>query len=187
MFATPSCLAALLLISIFSFGCNKSPSLIVNKAVYGDLPNGTAVDVTEKVRTMVKNGSLSTLASEINFGVPFNGTMKLTITKAIIKFQYSYPADATETIKGFQIGNTLHTTGDGGAKFTVYYNYGDGKPRSTESGDDGSLNIDPPIKLRVDYTYDGVSMSKTVIYGRTLEINGTSERGNQGKTDKHND
>lgn len=144
---------------------------LVQKASYGDLPDGPSVDVTEKVRAIVRNGSLNIAANDSNFGDPFNGIMKLTITKAIIKFQYSYPADVTDTIKGFQTENTLHTTGDNGAKITVYYNYGDGKSRSVESGDDGSLNIDPPIKLKVDYTFNKVSRSKTVDHGHTLDVN----------------
>jgi hypothetical protein len=160
----------LALASIFSSGCGKE-SLFIRKAVYGYLPDGPTVDVTDKVRPKVKDGTLSVTATDSNFGDPSNGTMKLTITKAVIKFQYSYPADATDTIKGFQTGNTLHTTGNGGAKFTVYYNYGDGKPRSTQSWDDGSLNITPPTKLRVDYAFNGVDMSKTVDYDHTLEIN----------------
>jgi hypothetical protein len=150
-------------------------NLVIRKAVYGYLPDGPTADVTDKVRQMAKNGTLSVAVADRNFGDPSNGTRKLTITKAIIKFQYSYPADATDVVKGFQVGNELHTTGNGRAKFTVYYSYGDGRKMSTESGDDGSLNIAPPTRLRVDYAVDGIDSCKIVNQGQSLEISGKIE------------
>ena len=150
-------------------------NLVIRKAVYGYLPDGPTADVTDKVRQMVKNGTLSVTAADRNFGDPSNGTRKLTITKAIIKFQYSYPADATDVVKGFQVGNELHTTGNGGAKFTVYYSYGEGRKMSTESGDDGSLDIAPPTRLRVDYAIGGIDSCKIANQGQSLEIGGKIE------------
>ena len=42
--------------------------VIIRKALYGDLPNGTSKDVTKKVAAIVKAGSLSVDASNATFG-----------------------------------------------------------------------------------------------------------------------
>jgi hypothetical protein len=161
---------------------DASGKLVIRKAVYGNLPDGATRDVTDKVRAMVKNGALSVAATDDNFGDPFNGNMKLTITSAEIRAPgvnlggAGGAGDITQTVKQFQNGNTLNATFNGnGPTVTVYYDYGDGKRLSTQSGNDGSLNITTPTQLRVDYTFNGVDMSKTVGYKRTCEINDTTE------------
>ncbi len=50
--------------------------VVIQKAVYGDLPNGLSADVTNKVAEIVKAGSLSIGASNANFGDPAPGTAK---------------------------------------------------------------------------------------------------------------
>jgi HEAT repeat protein len=50
--------------------------VVIQKAVYGALPNGPSADVTKKVAEMVKAGALSIEASNANFGDPANGTTK---------------------------------------------------------------------------------------------------------------
>lgn len=44
--------------------------LVITKAVYGDLPNGKFVDVTQKVKDAVADGALFIDASNVNFGDP---------------------------------------------------------------------------------------------------------------------
>ncbi len=152
---------------------------IVRKALYGDLESGRTIDVTDKVRAIVQGGSLSMEATDRSFGDPFQGSLKLSIHRAIMKVRFlnfggeGGGADVTDTIKQFQNGNTLWAklNDDGGGKVTVYYDYGDGKERSVSTAADGTLNVVPPSQLRVDYTLDGADRSTTVNYGRTLEIN----------------
>jgi hypothetical protein len=44
--------------------------LVIVTAFYGDLPNGQKTDVTAKVQAMVKDNTLSVVASNVNFGDP---------------------------------------------------------------------------------------------------------------------
>jgi hypothetical protein len=143
-------------------------SLVVRRAIYGDLPDGTTADVTDKVRTMARYGALSVLATDDNFGDPYKGAMKLTIVRAEIRVPYlnlggeGGAVDITDKIKPFQSGNRLTAKMGGSGKVTVYYKYGEGKTLSREQADDGSIMIAPPTKLRVDYSLNGKKMSKTV-------------------------
>jgi|GEM_PF-1137190 hypothetical protein len=152
-------------------------TLVIRKAIYGDLPDGTTVDVADKVRAMVKDGALSVAATDGNFGDPYNGKMRLTITSAEVRVPNinlggeGGAGDFTDKVKPFQDGNSLHLKITGDMKITVYFNYGDGKQRTAHSGRDGSVDITVPTKLRVDYTANGVDASKTVDLGQTLKIN----------------
>ena len=91
----------------------KKGILVINKAMYGNLPDGMAVDVTDKVRGLVKDSTLNVRASDDIFGNPYNGTMKLKIIKASVKvFELNLgdddgAGDITSTIKQFQVGNCL--------------------------------------------------------------------------------
>jgi len=51
-------------------------SVVVTKAVYGDLAGGKTADVTEKVRGLISGGTLSVEASNGNFGDPAPGVAK---------------------------------------------------------------------------------------------------------------
>lgn len=51
-------------------------SVVIQKAVYGDLPDGPSADVTGKVAAIVKSGSLSVAASNGNFGDPAPSIVK---------------------------------------------------------------------------------------------------------------
>jgi hypothetical protein len=146
--------------------------LVIRKAVYGEIPDGPKVEVTDKVRAMVKNGMLSVVATDDNFGDPYNGTMKLTIIKAEASGSgLNMGSSFTDIIKGYQRGNSLMTRITGFGKVTVYYKYGDREALSTSSSDDGLLIINPPTKLRVDYTVNGVDATKTADLSDALEIN----------------
>lgn len=55
--------------------------LVIQKAEYGDLPDGAKSDVTMKVKEAVANGKLSIEATNDNFGDPAEGIVKkLTVT-----------------------------------------------------------------------------------------------------------
>jgi hypothetical protein len=67
-----------LAVGVSSSGGADAPvaKLVIVKAVYGDLPDGAKTDVTEKVKGMVKDGALSVVASNDNFGDPAEGVVK---------------------------------------------------------------------------------------------------------------
>jgi len=73
--------------------------LVIKKAVYGDLPDGKSVDVTEKVAGMVKDGALSVDATNDNFTDPAEGTAK--------KLMVDYTFDGAEKSKSADEGQTL--------------------------------------------------------------------------------
>jgi HEAT repeat protein len=50
--------------------------VVVTKAVYGDLPDGTSADVTEQVKQLVASGALTVDASNANFGDTAPGAVK---------------------------------------------------------------------------------------------------------------
>jgi len=54
----------------------KKSRLVIRKAVYGDLPNGMASDVTADVAEMVENDALEGTANNENFGDPAGGKVK---------------------------------------------------------------------------------------------------------------
>jgi HEAT repeat protein len=51
-------------------------TIVVQKAVYGNLPDGPSVDVLERVAHTVEAGSPSITASNVNFGDPAPGSVK---------------------------------------------------------------------------------------------------------------
>lgn len=55
----------------------KDPlDLVILKAEYGDLPNGTKADVTAKVKAMQRVDGLTVEANNENFGDPVEGKVK---------------------------------------------------------------------------------------------------------------
>jgi HEAT repeat protein len=55
----------------------KAPGgIVIEKAVYGDLPDGQSAEVTDKVKQIVDSGSPTVEASNANFGDPAPGTPK---------------------------------------------------------------------------------------------------------------
>ena len=67
-----------LAVGVSSSGGADAPvaKLVIVKAVYGDLPDGAKTDVTDKVKEMVKDGALSVVANNDNFGDPAEGVVK---------------------------------------------------------------------------------------------------------------
>jgi len=51
-------------------------NVVIQKAVYGDLPDGPQADVTAKMADLVKTGATSVQASNKNFGDPAGGRVK---------------------------------------------------------------------------------------------------------------
>ena len=51
-------------------------NVVIQKAVYGDLPDGPSADVTAKLAAIVQSGSASVQASNKNFGDPAGGRVK---------------------------------------------------------------------------------------------------------------
>jgi hypothetical protein len=72
--------ACLMLVAYFSPTSARADdadkTLIITKAVYGDLPAGKQEDVTDKVKAMVKDNSLNCSVSNDNFDDPAQGTVK---------------------------------------------------------------------------------------------------------------
>ena len=55
---------------------SQPAALVVTKAVYGDLPSGASIDVTDKVKALVKEGKLKVEATNDNFTDPAEGIQK---------------------------------------------------------------------------------------------------------------
>ena len=73
--------------------------LVITKAVYGDLPDGGKIDVTEKVAKMVKDDALSVDATNDNFTDPAVGTGKT------LKVDYTF--DGKDNSKSVAENETL--------------------------------------------------------------------------------
>ena len=83
----------------------KAPRLVIKKALYGDLPDGTKIDVTKKVAEMVKDDTLSVAATNENFTDPVEGTVK--------KLQVDYTFDGKDKSKTVNEGETLTISNTG--------------------------------------------------------------------------
>ena len=69
----------------------KPSKLKIVKAFYGDLPDGTKTDVTDKVQIAVKDNALSIGATNDNFGDPVEGTAKK------LKVDYTFDGGAAKS------------------------------------------------------------------------------------------
>ena len=69
----------------------KPSKLKIVKAFYGDIPDGTKTDVTDKVQSAVKDNALSIGASNENFGDPVEGTVKK------LKVDYTFDGGAAKS------------------------------------------------------------------------------------------
>jgi hypothetical protein len=161
--------------------------LVITKAVYGDLPDGNATDVTSKVAAMVAHNALTVVAINGNFGDPAEGIVKkLRVEYTIDGVPASRTVDenATLTIKGDPIRLVI--------KKAVYGDLPDGSfsdvtTKVAQAAEGDTLSIaanndtfgDPASgifkKLRVEYTFDGKDRSKTVSENETLAISNAGE------------
>lgn len=163
-----------------------SGTLLIVKAVYGDLPDGQAADVTEKIAGMVKDNALSVDATNDNFGDPANGVAK--------KLRVDYTIGGVPGSLSVNENETLRVSGDAaplaGALTIVKALYGDlpnGQSADVtqkvaamlkENGltvEATNDNFGDPAegvvkKLQVDYTINGKPQTLTVSEGETLTI-----------------
>lgn len=84
--------------------CNRQKRMpgdvVIQKAVYGDLPDGPQADVTKNVAEFVKAGSLSVDASNDNFGDPAPGKVKkLRVEYTVNGAPRTRTVKETETLK----------------------------------------------------------------------------------------
>jgi len=81
----------------------RMPSgIVIEKAVYGDLPDGPSADVREQVQRMVDSGSLTVDATNGNFGDPAPGTVK--------RLRLDYTENGTPVSKTVGEGGKLSLT-----------------------------------------------------------------------------
>lgn len=165
-----------------------APKLVIVKAVYGDLPDGNATNVTAKVVAQVQNDTLTVEATNDNFGDPADGVVK--------KLRVEYTLNGVAGTKTVDENATLKI--DANAKIRLIIrqaSYGDlpnGKlvdvtKKVADLVNDNALSIadtndnfsDPAEgiekTLKVDYTFDGTAKSKTVAENDTLTISATGE------------
>jgi len=86
---------------------NKKPAakLVIRKAMFGDLPDGNANDVTADIAGRVKEDSLNVMANTDDFGDPAGGRPK--------KLQVDYTFDGKEKSKSAGDGETLTISAEG--------------------------------------------------------------------------
>jgi hypothetical protein len=156
-----------------SVASQQPGALIIRKAVYGDLTDGgPTIDVTDKVRGWVKDGTLYVDATPQYFpDSPAQGRQTLVrVTQKTPGLYISGPgyADITDQCKDMA---SIQITGEG---FTVYYKYGDGPTLHRDYAGGATADLPPliPFQLRVDYTVNGVDMSKTSEPYKPLIIKG---------------
>lgn len=167
---------------------DKVAKLVIIKAEYGDLPDGTKADVTEKVKPMVNGDGLSVAATNDNFGDPVEGTTK--------KLRVDYTLDDVTLSRTVNENDTLTIATKPSKIKIVKAEYGDlpsgtktdvtAKVQSMVTGHSLSIeasntNFGDPIegtgkKLKVEYTFEGgAAKSKEVAEGETLSISDKGE------------
>jgi len=167
-------------------GCG--PKLVIVKAVYGVLPDGATIDVTEQVAAMVKDDTLRVDASNEVFGDPADGAFKrlrVDYTLDGVAGSKTVGEDATLTLPfdekplvgqlvivkavygDLAGGQTLDVTAQVAAlvknnRLTVV--------ASNEDFGDPAPGVWK--RLRVDYTIGGVARRRTVGEDRKLTLSG---------------
>ena len=165
----------------------KLAKLSIVKAEYGDLPVGTKVDVTEKVKGMANAEGLTVAATNDNFGDPVDGTVKklrIEYTLNDKKLEQTVNENETLTISSKPVRLTI-----------VKAFYGD-LPAGTKTDvtakvqamvkDDALTvgatndNFGDPIegtgkKLSVEYTFEATTKTKEANEGDTLTISNKGE------------
>ncbi len=183
--------ALLLALASASIGVHaedKVAKLVIVKAVYGDLPDGTKADVTEKVKGMVTADGLSVAATNDNFGDPVENTVKklkieYTLDDKKLEQTVAENETLTITLRSSKIKIVKATYGDlpDGAKADVtekVQKMVKGDALSVEATND---NFGDPAngtvkRLKVEFTFaGGVQISKEVGEGETLTISDMGE------------
>lgn len=178
--------------AIYKAATDPKFKLTIIKAVYGDLPDGQKVDVTDKVKALVQDNSLVVAATNDNFTDPAEGVGKK------LKVDYKYGEGEAQSASVGE-GETMTITppvDEANAKLkikkAVYGDLPDGnkvdvtaKVKAMVKNDKLEVaatndNFGDPAegtgkKLKVDYTFNGVDKSKTVDENETLTINDKGE------------
>jgi hypothetical protein len=164
--------------------------LVIVKAVYGDIPNGQSVVVTDKVAAMVKDNALSVDATNDNFTDPAEGTgKKLEVDFTIDGIPSSKTVDENATLtiaageklsKKLIIKKAVYGDLPSGASNDVTYKVAGMIKDDALTVDASNDNFGDPVvgtgkKLQVDYTFDGKDKTKTVDESQTLTISNTGE------------
>jgi hypothetical protein len=166
----------------------KVMKLVIVKAEYGDLPDGTKTDVTEKVKAMATADGLTVAATNENFGDPVEGTGK--------KLRVEYTLDDAKGSQTVPENETLAIATKASKLKIVSAFYGD-LPNGTKTDvtakvqlmvKENALSVDAtndnfgdPVdgtvkKFKVDYTFDGgAQKTKEVAENETLKISNTGE------------
>jgi len=166
--------------------------LVIVKALYGALPDGVVIDVTDKVAAMVEDNTLRVDASNDLFGDPADGAFK--------RLRVDYTLDGVAGSKTVGEDATLTVPADEkplvGKLVVVKAVYGDLAGGQTVDVTaqvaamvkDNALTVvasndqfDDPAsgtwkRLRVHYTIDGVARSRTVGEDRKLTLSGNPPR-----------
>ncbi len=163
------------------------PRLVITQALYGDLPDGAAADVTAKVAKLLTHDTLTVAATNDNFGdTAPNIVKKLRVDYTFDGIPHTRIVGEDETLKIAPGPPRLVI------KKAVYGDLPDGAAADVttqvaKAADSDSLSIGatndnfgdtaPNIvkKLRVEYTFDGQAKSKTAGEGETLTISTTGE------------
>jgi len=157
-------------------------TLVIVKAVWGDLPDGAKTDVTEKVKAMVKDNALSVDATNDNFDDPAAGVVK--------KLRVEYTVDGVAHTKIVVEADTLIISNKPSKLVITKALYGDlpdgdktdvtAIVRDQINGDHLKIqasndNFGDPAsgvtkKLQVEYKLDGKVGVKTVDEDQVLSI-----------------
>lgn len=174
--------------SIMAQAEDKPAKLVIVKAVYGDLPDGTKSDMTEKVKGLVNADGLSVAATNENFGDPVEGTvkkLKVEYTLDDAKLEQTVAENETLTISlkpsKLKIVKALYGDLPDGTKADVT-----AKVQTMVKDDALSVgatneNFGDPVdgvvkKLKVEFTFEGgAAKSKEAAENETLTISNKGE------------
>ena len=166
----------------------KPAKLTIVKAEYGDLPTGTKVDVTEKIKGMVNAEGLNVAATNENFTDPVEGTQK--------KLKVEYKLDDKALDQTVNENETL-TIGLVPSKIKIVSAFYGDLPAGNKTDVTAKVQVmvkanalsvaasnenfgDPAEgtgkKLKIEYTFEGgATKSKEVGEGETLTISDKGE------------
>ena len=182
------CVALALCVAVVIHAEDKVMKLVIVKAEYGDLPDGTKTDVTEKCKAIANASGLTIVASNDNFGDPVEGTEK--------KLKVQFTLDDAKMELTVKEGETLSIATKAPKLKIVKALYGDlpnGEKKDVTAQvqlmvKDDALSVeatnehfgDPADgvvkKLKIDYTFDGgAAKSKEADENATLTISNTGE------------
>jgi hypothetical protein len=166
---------------------NETLKLVIVKAVYGVLPDGAKIDVTDKVKGLVTADGLTVKVSKDNLGDPAaNADKKLKVDFTVADQKVDRTVNENETLTiSLKVGKLMILKAE-------YGDLPDG-PRTDvttkvqEMVKDDALSVDAtndnfgdPIegtvkKLKVEYLFDRVRKAKEVAENENLTISNKGE------------